>query len=370
MKKYGFVIWLMVAFTAYAQDNQVTTDTLIDKEANSIYIASYNVYKLGDIAQKYKDIDDGITPQSYDIADRVMNSAKLLAGGDFDIITLQEVKDGPGGVAAVEDLAIALEENHNQKFEWFISERIGRGLFFETIAFMYRPDRVEMIPIDGNPSELIESNNPRNRKFAKTQWKAGDFDFTLISCHFSFISNDPTRRQADFQKLDEILENPTEYSADPDIIVVGDFNRFGSAKGGDYGVYQMNYNPDIWRAPNVTSFDPDFKKIREVKSTDISHLGVPHNNPQYLSTTCSKNSKVYDIFFFTADVSEEFPSPHEQEVFGKDWGIFQFDEVGGTGYVDGMEKQTNTTVKHAYSDHRPIWMRFRTDKGESDGVIN
>ena len=369
MNYFGLVWCLLWSLSCICQDS-LSTGIIIDKDENSIYIASYNVYKLGDIAQKYKDIDDGLTPHSYDIADRVKNSANLLAAGDFDIITLQEVKDGPGGVAAVLDLVEALQTDHQQHFEVVISDRIGRGLFFETIAFLYKPDRVELVPINGQTTALIESSNPRNRKFAKTQWKAGDFDFTLISCHFSFISNDPSRRQADYIKLEEILENPTAYSVDPDIIVVGDFNRFGSAKRGEYGVYEMEADPNVWRAPNVTCFDPQFNKIREVKSANISHLNVPHSNPQYLSTTCAKNSKVYDIFFFTSDVSEEFPSGHNEEVYGRDWGIFQFDEVGGVGYVEGMERQTNEAVKHAYSDHRPIWMRFRTNAGEFDGVMN
>lgn len=357
MKKIVVSILMVIGPCLFAQN------LLINKEADAIYIASYNVYKLGDVAKKYKDIDAGL---ALGIPDRIKNSAKVLAGGDFDIITLQEVKDGPAGEAAVKDLVQALKDDHGQTFEWFVSEKIGKGLFDESIAFLYRANKVSHLHVNGRNSELIESVNPKNRKFAKTKWKAGDFDFTLISCHFSFIGNDPTRRQADFLKLKDILNNPLSYSDDPDVIVVGDFNRFGTATGGDFGVTKLDYDPTVWRAPNVTLFDPDFNKIREVAKADISALNIKDDNPQFLSTTCGKNSKVYDIFFFSKDVFEEFPTAAGAEVFGVDFGIFHFDEKDGIGHISGVETKSNGWVKNNYSDHRPIWMRFKINSGKSD----
>lgn len=339
----------------------------IEKDPNCAYISTYNVFSFGHLDKKYKDIEKGETPGDNEIPDRIINSAKVLAFGDFDIITLQEVKHGPAGKAAIKDLVQALKDNHDQEYNWFVSDKIGRGLFDESIAFLYKTEGVENIMVDDKTSTLIESGLPQNRKFAKTKWRIGDFDFTLISCHFSWIQGDPKRRQADYEKLNEILNNPMSFSDDPDVIVMGDFNRFGANwQSDEYGVLKLDYDPKKWRAPNVTIWDPSFKSLKQVKDANITNLNIPNDNPQFLSTTVAKNSSVYDVVFFTADVSEEFPSDHGKEKYGVDFGIFHFDEVGGIGHILGAERMRHNKLKKAYSDHRPLWIRFKVNMGTSD----
>lgn len=343
-----------------------TANCQLKKESDAAYLATYNVFKFGAIDSKYKAIQNGLTPKSK-IPKRVKNSAAVLAKGDFDLITLQEVKHGKAGEAAVQDLVSELLKKHNQKFEWFVSDKIGKGLFDESIAFLYKPDKVTNLQINGIDSDLIDSGLPQNRKFARTMWKIGDFDFTLISCHFSWIEDDPTRRQADYEKLNQILNSPNTFSSDPDVIIMGDFNRYGGDwDDKEYGVLKLDYDAAKWRAPNISIWDAEVKRIKQVETVDITSLGVPDNNPQFLSTTVAKNTRVYDIIFFTSDVNEEFPPSIGNEKYGIDFGIFHFDEKGGFGHVPGAEKLSHAKLKKAYSDHRPLWIRVKTNTGTSD----
>ena len=59
------------------------------------------------------------------------------------------------------------------------------------------------------------------------------------------------------------------------------------------------------------------------------------------------------------------------EFFGKyaeDFGIIHFDESGGVGHQAGADAMTHNTLKNAYSDHRPLWMRFQINAGQGDAI--
>ena len=73
---------------------------------------------------------------------------------------------------------------------------------------------------------------------------------------------------------------------------------------------------------------------------------------------------VYDLFWLTADVLEEYSlSKNEWNI---DFGVMAYDEPGGNAYVEGLEKLPLKELKLAYSDHRPIWMRFNVKANHSD----
>lgn len=340
----------------------------LQKEPNHIYICTFNVYKLGSVDVKYTsleedgDEDNDSPPVNFAIPERIQNLANVLAVGRFDMVVFQEVTDGQRGKMAMTDLTKVLRDKHNLNYQFFMSDYIGKGLINEAIAFIYDPKVIkpELLPGSTRLTELIEIPG---RDMVKTQWEAGEFDFTLISAHLAW--GNEAHRDAGYQEINEILHTPTpsQYSDDPDIIVLGDFNRFGD---GCDSVKELNYDPACFLAPNITFFDAGFSTKKSVSKTSITGKGVPGDNKQLLSTTVAKNSYVYDMILISNDVKEEFPPGANQAVYGTDFGIIHFDEADGFGFQAGTDTLEHNDLKKAYSDHRPLWMRFKTNTIHAD----
>jgi len=334
-------------------------DTL-HKTPNHVYIATFNVYKLGAVAVKYRDIEDWNADLDGTIPKRILNLAEVIAVGGFHILAIQEVHSGPRGYFAIKDLQRALHENHGMNYRFFISDYIGRGLIPEAMAFLYRPHKARYKRIDGSRSVKIEIPG---RDLVKTRWVAGKFDFTLISAHLAW--GNESHRRAGYDKIKDIFDNPSDYSSDPDIIVLGDFNRFGK---GFESVKGLPYDCSKFLGPNITFFDLDFNSKKDVTQASISGKGVPNDNAQLLSTTVAGNKKAYDMILFSADALEEFPSGSNEAEYAKDFGIIHFDEAEGFGYQSGADTLSHEALKNAYSDHRPLWIRFRTNGDHRDGT--
>lgn len=339
------LVWLFLSsLPAYG-------DTL-SKTPNHTYIATFNVYKLGAVDDKYKDIESWNDNVDTTIPDRIANTAKVIAVGGFHLVAIQEVRSGPKGYFAIKDLQRALKENHGMRYRFFISDYIGMGLVPEATAFLYRSHKARYKKINGARYVKIEMPG---RDLVKTQWVSGNFDFTLISAHLAWGSE--SNRNAGFKKIKDIFDSPTTYSSDPDIIVLGDFNRLGE---GYKSATKLPYDASKFLAPNVTFFDPDFSKIGEVTGSLITGKGVPNDNPQLVSTTVAPNTAVYDMIMFSVDTAEEFPPGTTEAEYAKDFGIIHFDEADGFGFQSGANILSHDDLKEAYSDHRPLWMRFKT----------
>lgn len=339
-----FLLAFLVLFTS------LTSAEKLKKEDRYLYIATFNVYKLGAVASKYTD-----NINTAHIPERIINLANVLAVGDFDLIALQEVAFGERGERAVSDLITALKVEHNLEYLVVHSQHIGRGLMPEMISFLYDPNEVTPLhTTNGSYTELIEI---KGRDLVNSQWKAGHFDFNLISAHLAW-SNEEDRIDG-FKKINEILKKPSDFTTDPDIIILGDFNRFGD---GQESVKFIEYSQDKVLAPNITIFDPAFNEKKSVRQSDIVGKGIPDDNPQLLSTTVAENTFVYDAFIMTGDVIEEFDGSTTQPIYGVDFGILAFDEVGAFGYQQDAEKLKHNDLKIAFSDHRPLWMRFNVSK--------
>lgn len=332
-------------------------DTL-SRSHNHLYVATFNVYILGKVADKYKTIEHWDEPVDDSLPERIVNLAAIIATGGFHLVAIQEVHSGPSGYYAIRDLTRALQEIHGMHYHFFVSENIGLGLVPEAIAFIYRPHAVKYRRIDGKRSVNIEIPG---RDLVKTQWIAKKFDFTLISAHLAWTNR--THRDKGYEKIKHIFDNVDSYSDDPDIIILGDFNRFGANYS---SVKKLTYDPSKFLAPNVTFFDPEFSEKKSVSRSSIRDKGVPGNNPQWLSTTVAANKNVYDMILVSRDVAEELPSGENQATYGVDFGIIHFDEPGGFGHIDGVEELSHLQTKEAYSDHRPLWMRFKTKAGQYD----
>ena len=349
----SMAIGLATALASYAS----ASDKLA-KQPGFVYVASFNVFKLGGVEQRYKrlkGIDDVALPLDEKIPDRIRNIARVLAVGDFDLVTLQEVHEGGPGRAALSDLVRVLEETHGISYRFMLSDGIGRGLIPEAMAFLYQPRRVQHEPVNdtGSNSIRIEIDG---RDLVQTQWEAGHFDFTVISAHLAW--GDHKKRHAGYRKIREILDRPSGWSTDPDVVVLGDFNRYGD---GATAVQALPYDPHKFRVPNIAFFDPDFSGCKQVKDCNYKGKGLPYDDPQLLSTTVASNTFVYDMIMFSRDASEEFPASLNQARYGIDFGIIHFDHPTGFGFQPGADNLKHNLLKEAYSDHRPIWLRFRSD---------
>ncbi len=341
------------------------------KQARHVHIASFNVYKLGGIEKRYTSLkEDPEKVPGGTIPQRIRNAASVLAVGNFDLVALQEVYAGKPGLAAVADLVKVLNDEHGITYEFLLSEGVGVGLIPEAMGFLYRRPCVHPKTVNDSSSEsiTIEINGRyagdryAPRDFVQTYWKAGHFDFTVISVHLAYEKRD--KRRAGYEKVREIFFDwPADRTnGDPDVIVLGDFNRHGKDTGnGPKAVKALLYDPEQFRVPNVTFFDPEFSKLPEVKDEAIEGKGVPNDDPQLLSTTVADNKFAYDMIMFASEAGDRFPAKLHEGVYGRDFGIIHFDHPGGVGFQAGADRLDHECLKKMYSDHRPVWIRFRTE---------
>lgn len=133
----------------------------------------------------------------------------------YDIIAIQELRD-----EEVLKRTVAILKERDKEYEYEISEKVGRGVK-ERYAFLYRKDKVEVIK-EGKFYQ--EENDEFIREPYYATFKAGNFDFTLITVHILYGSSKAERRPeiielaTVYQKIQD--EDPTEQ----DIILLGDFN--------------------------------------------------------------------------------------------------------------------------------------------------
>lgn len=351
------VIWLLAIGLIAGIAPQAAATNKLAKESGFVYIASFNIYRLGAVEQRYRNLTGDSDLETLDdrIPQRIENLARVLAFGDFDLVAIQEIQDGYAGNAAMLDLVRALEEQHGLIYRYFLSEYIGRGFqLCEAMAFLYKPDVVRPEMVDGADTFSIRVRIP-GRDIVRTQWEAGHFDFTMFAVHLAWSNHDD--RRAGFAKVRNIFDRPLDWSADPDIIILGDFNRLGGTH--PTAIEALPYDSGKFRAPNIHVFDSEFSKLPEVP--ERLPEGIPVTDSQLLSTTVSDMRHAYDMIMFSSDANEEFPEPLSQARYGIDFGIIHFDHPDGVGFQSGADKLKHADLKTAYSDHRPVWLRFRTD---------
>lgn len=319
-----------------------------------ISIASYNIFSLGHIASKYKKPQG--SQSSDNIPQRIQNNAQLLAKRNLDLIALQEVVAGKSGEWALVDLTHQLNKNYGKRYKWLLSKEIGPGFGFrESIAFLY--DSVKVTTDE--KIKIIPSNGGRN--FVKCSFKSGNFDFTLIGVHLSWSNAE--HRISEVKKINSILYHPEKYASDPDVIVLGDFNRFGNNQR---AIKEIHFSSEKMFCPTIEFWDPQFNKVKQVSALAIQGKKVPSNDSQLLSTTVSKNHKAYDLILCTSDAKEEFETPLKEIKYNRDFGIIAFDHPTSIDFIAASQEDT---IKYKWSDHRPIWVRFRTDKDTQDHQI-
>jgi endonuclease/exonuclease/phosphatase family metal-dependent hydrolase len=166
---------------------------------DSVRIASWNILNLG-----------AKTP--------VGNRAHVIA--QYDIVALQEVESLTG----LERLRAAVKKETGVPWKTVVSARVGKGNAAEYYAFLYRADRVSAIkgPLGVYPQSSATSFS---RPPFYATFKAGEFDFTLITIHVTFAT--PTsKRTKEVQRLKNVwLYVQALDPKENDVLLMGDFNR-------------------------------------------------------------------------------------------------------------------------------------------------
>ncbi len=191
---------------------------------------------------------------------------------EFDFIAIQEVRD-----TKILDRTVSLLKNQfNLKYKYLASSKIGRKVK-EIYAFLYRTDKVEYL----EESYVVSDEKDlfiREPFFAK--FKAGNFDFYVISIHIIWGDN-ITERRAEALLLDDVYLSVQNIDAENDILLMGDFNL----------------GPD----------DKGFLELLEISDMIVVNGKIP----------TSIKDKLYDNIWFQSNYTKEFT--------GK-YGIIKFDE--------------------------------------------
>lgn len=166
---------------------------------STITIASWNIYNLG---------------ASSEVEDR----ADLIA--QFDIVALQEVE----AIQGLDRLLIQLESDTELDWEYVVSPRVGEGNAAEYYAFLYRTDRISYITCSAAIYPEPAPDSFSREPFFAT-FRAGSFDFTLITVHITWGLL-ASLRTAECQRLAEVWQYVQDLDPEEnDLILLGDFNR-------------------------------------------------------------------------------------------------------------------------------------------------
>ncbi|MCH7801498.1 MAG: YHYH domain-containing protein, partial [Chloroflexi bacterium] len=223
----------------------------------------------------------------------------------FDLVAIQELRD-----EEVVQRTLSILEARGHLYHALVSPPVGRGVK-ERYAFLWRPEKVA--PLDSG-TVYPDPEDVFIREPFYASFRAGSFDFTLITIHVIFGDGVADRR-AENLLLDDVYRAVQD--ADPneqDVILLGDFNLPPS----DSGMVEID-----------VLLDPVF-------TGDVR-------------TTISETS-LYDNLWWDAEFVTEWTGVA---------GIDRFDEA-----VFGND---DDAASLAVSDHRPIWVTLFTELPDDDG---
>jgi len=223
MRKAGLCILLLVttsigcspAISSYSAENTIT-------------IASWNIYNLGTTTN-------------------VEKRAEVIR--HFDIVALQEVEK----IEGLDTLLSRVEEITGTDWKHVASPLIGDGNAAEYYAFVYRTDRVAYVEeSSGVYPETMPDDFSREPFFAT--FRAGEFDFTLITVHITWGLL-PSLRTAECRRLQSVWGYVQNLDPDEDdLILLGDFNRDRPTHSAFDQLCQMGITPVLTETGTRTTF--------------------------------------------------------------------------------------------------------------------
>lgn len=223
-----------------------------------------------------------------------------------DITAIQEVRDETVLKRTVNILA-----EQGSLYDYVISKNVGRGVK-ERYAFLYNPRKVQLTSA---ARVYDDTQDVFIREPYYASFRAGNFDFTLLTIHLLFGKSKSDRRP-ELKYLAQAYEDIKK--SDPkekDVIVLGDFN----------------FPPT----------DVGWSQLKDHQS--MTHLISPP------AKTTITDTSLYDNFWFQSNYTKEYTGNH---------GIIHFDET----MFGNNDRQAKLTV----SDHRPIWATFSTIDQDDD----
>lgn len=214
----------------------------------------------------------------------------------YDIIAIQEVRDS----TVLERLETLLPE-----YDYIVSTAVGNTVK-EMYAYFYKSSLFTVL----GSHVYNDVNDVFIREPYIGHFRAGTFDFTLISIHVLYGTT--TERREEIKLLDDVISDVDTYNgAENDVILLGDFNFPSDDRG--------------WQ---ITTHTPQIEPTLKTTITDTSS---------------------YDNLWLNENNTTEYVSFYE---------IYKFDEVDFSNDDD--------TASLEVSDHRPISFYFSIDGVDDD----
>jgi len=282
------------------------------KQADRFLIATWNIANFG--AQQRRDSDHALI-------------AEVLSW--FDLVAVQEVRDNYGGLEDV-------RRKIGGSYAILMSDVAGNS---ERMTFLYDASKVKPLELVAEiaipPTQhkaiklpgITRAFQPFDRNPYLAAFEVGHLSFTMVTVHLFYGSE----KQADMERraLETFavarwaaLEETSPFCYTRDIIVLGDFNM-----------------------PKADPTDPIYKALTK------KGLHVPQHSGQIASAIASDSN--YDqMAFFPGATAADFTNNH---------GVFDFDQViFATLYQARPMKDFLAYCRYYLSDHRPMWMEFKT----------
>jgi endonuclease/exonuclease/phosphatase family metal-dependent hydrolase len=136
---------------------------------------------------------------------------------NFDIVAVQEIRDA--SQTALPALKNSVNDQAGPKYDFVVSERLGRTTSKEQYAYFYNTQTMQQIE---SPYTYPDSKDLFQREPYVAEFKArdGNFDFVLITIH-----TDPDTATQEINDLPAVVENAKgRYQGEGDFIILGDLN--------------------------------------------------------------------------------------------------------------------------------------------------
>jgi len=293
MRKYlTIAIISFVLLTSGCSEKPEQSEIYSSGNESEITIASWNLKNFGQT--KLND------PARIDIIIKVLKK--------YDIIAIQEVQDVS---LALPNELIAKINADGENYKVVSSERVGRGNRKEQYLFVYDDDEIDFI--SGTTGYGIEPNDEFAREPFYAMFRAGNFDFYLMTIH-----TDPDDVDVEIPALKVSYEDLQDKTADEDdIILLGDLNA---------------------KAPGVTA--GSYITMDSIATI----LNIVFTIKEETNT---RGGRAYDNIIFQGNYTAEYSDSCGVYAFWTDYGLTE---------DDGFR----------ISDHRLVWAKFKIDLEDDD----
>jgi len=224
-----------------------------------------------------------------------------------DVVAIQEVRSKEQNVIPT---LLSYVNDADTKYDYIISERLGRTGSKEQYAFVYNTKTVDLIPdssyVTDDPDDVFE------REPFVAFFRSGNFDFKVVNNHIK-----PDDVPAELSQLAAVINDIYDGSSEKDILVLGDMNADGS----------------YFNEENLVVIFPLWTQL----------IGNGED------TTVAVSDNTYDRMM-TRDTTANV------EYTGAS-GVFRWDKEYGI---------TDASFVRKVSDHYPIYAKFRTDLPDDD----